>query len=78
MLHCLQCIYILFSTWERSVNVFISARPQVNINFSGQFEHDHFSHLLAFADHEIVGFFGGLFVFETKKPNLKTPSNQTL
>lgn len=44
-------------------------RVPVKINFSGQLEHDHFIHLLAFAHHEVVGFSRGLFVFETKKKN---------
>jgi len=40
---------------ERSVFVFMSARSWVKANFSGQFKHNHFSHLLATAHHE--GFF---------------------
>lgn len=68
MLCCSQCVYVLFSMREISVNVFISARYLVKINFSGQFEHDHFHHLLAFAHHEVVGFLGGLFVFKQKNP----------
>lgn len=85
MLHCSQYIYVLFSNREMSIYVFISARSQVKANFSGQSEHNHFSHLLAFVHHEgffclfvCLGFFivGGcvcvlmLFVcFVLKNPN---------
>lgn len=81
-LHCLyycmsDCIALLtmhlctfFCMGDKCICIYFCKK-----SFSGQFEHDHFSHLLAFAHDEVV-FLGGLFVFETKKP-LGTPRNQT-
>lgn len=46
--HCSRPIYVLFSKGEMSMYLFISPGSRVKTDFSGQFEHNHYSHLLAF------------------------------
>lgn len=62
MLHCSQAVYVLFS--NREINIYF-CKVSGQGNFSGQSEHNHFSHLVAFAHHEgfFVCMFGGFVGF---------------